>query len=182
MRNDLVLVLPTAEYEQQAINLIDEVSETDIDPDFRFAGFAHLNEYRNNFEKWLERVKYMSREDTVIAGHVPANTLFAVRKSDGKVVGIIDIRHRLNDYMLKYAGHIGYTVLPSERLKGYGYQQLMLALEFCKSIGLDRVLITCADENIASAKTIEKAGGVLENKVLNPHSGHYERRYWIELK
>ena len=181
MPYELVLVTPSIEYKQQAIALIDEVSAIDLDPDFRFAGFAHLSDYRDNFEKWLERLQNMTREETVAQGHVPANTFFAVRKSDGKVVGIVDVRHRLNDYMLKYAGHIGYTVLPSERRKGYGYQQLILALEFCKSIGLKRVLITCAEGNVASAKTIEKAGGVLENKILNTNSGHYERRYWIDV-
>ena len=179
---DLYLVAPSMKYEQQAINLIDEVSQTDFDPELRFAGFAHLQEYRNNFEKWLERLDNMSHEETVDTGHVPANTFFAVRKCDGKVIGIIDVRHRLNDYMLKFAGHIGYTVLPSERRKSYGHQQLMLALEFCKTLGLKRVLITCTDGNIASAKTIEKSGGVLENKIFNPDSGKYECRYWINIE
>ena len=181
MCDELVLVTPTLEHKQQAINLIVEVSSTDIDPNFRFAGFAHLDEYRYQYPQWLERIQNNTSEYTVPEGHVPANTFFAVRKSDGKIVGIIDVRHRLNDYMLKYAGHIGYTVLPSERRKGYGYQQLMLALEFCKSIGINRALLVCNDYNLASARTIEKAGGILENKIMNS-SGQYERRYWIELK
>lgn len=181
MLNELILITPTAEYEQQAVNLIDEVSVTDLDDNLRFAGFAHLQEYRDKFEEWLVRLRNMANEETVTVGHMPANTFFAVRKSDNKVVGIIDVRHRLNDYMLKYAGHIGYTVLPSERRKGYGYQQLLLALDFCKSIGISRVLITCNDYNIPSAKTIEKAGGVLENKIINPDSGELERRYWIDI-
>ena len=181
MKNELILVTPTAEYEQQAINLIDEVSATDVDPNLRFAGFAHLQEYRDSFAEWLVRLQNMAHEETVAVGHMPANTFFAVRKSDSKVVGIVDVRHRLNDYMLKYAGHIGYTVLPSERRKGYGYQQLVLALNFCKSIGIDRVLITCNDYNTASAKTIEKVGGVLENKIINPVNGELERRYWVDV-
>lgn len=179
--DDLVLISPNIEYEQQAINLIDEVSATDMDENFRFAGFAHLEEYRDNFTKWLDYLHAKTKQETAPAGHVSPNTFFAVRKSDGKVVGIIDVRHRLNDYLYKYSGHIGYTVLPSERRKGYGYQQLMLALQFCKSIGMDRALITCNDYNIARAKTIVKAGGVLENTILNPDSGEYERRYWIEI-
>ena len=177
---ELILVAPTMEYEQQAIQFIDEVDRVDLDPNNRFAGFAHLNEYRNNYADWLDYLERKQHEETVPEGHVPANTFFAVRKGDDKIVGIIDIRHKLNEYLLLYAGHIGYSVVPSERRKGYGYQQLLLALEFCKKLGIDRVLITCNDYNIGSYKTIEKAGGVLENKILNTHSGAIERRYWID--
>ena len=182
MDYDLILAVPTVEHEQQAINLIDEASATDIDPEMRFAGFANLAEYRDNYLGWLDLLKAHAYEETLPVGRVPASTFFSVRKSDGKVVGIIDIRHRLNDYLLNYAGHIGYTILPSERRNCYGYQQLMLALDFCKSIGINRVLITCADDNVASAKTIEKAGGVLENKILNTENGRCVRRYWVDAK
>lgn len=178
--NELILVAPSMEYEQQALNLIDEISTTDTDTNFKFAGCAHLQDYHNDYREWLIRLKNKLSEETVPAGHVTANTFFAVRKRDNKVVGIIDIRHKLNDYLLKYAGHIGYSVLPSERRKGYGYQQLVLALEFCKTLGIKRVLITCNDYNVASYKTIEKAGGVLENKIVNPESDALERRYWID--
>lgn len=178
---DLVLVSPTMEYEQQAISFIDEVLQTDLDENIRFAGFALLNAYRDNYGDWLKYLEKMSDEVTVVDGRVPANTFFAIRKTDNKIVGIIDIRRRLNDYLFLYAGHIGYTVLPSERQKGYGYQQLILALDFCKSVNISKVLIMCADYNVASYKTIEKAGGILETQIPNPHKNVLERRYWINI-
>ena len=95
--------------------------------------------------------------------------------------GIINVRHELNDYLFKYGGHIGYSILPSERRKGYAYKQLLLALEFCKELNIQKVLVTCVDYNIGSRKTIEKAGGILENNVFNPDKNVEERRYWIDI-
>lgn len=112
-------------------------------------------------------------------GYVTANTFFTVRKEDNKLVGIINIRHKLNNYLLNYGGHIGYSILPSERRKGYAYRQLLLGLNFCKKLNIDKVLVTCKEYNIGSIKTIEKAGGILENTIFNESKGVNERRYWI---
>ena len=95
------------------------------------------------------------------------------------MVGIIDIRHRLNDYLLKFGGNIGYSVRKSERRKGYAKTMLALGLEECRKLGLEKVLITCDKENIASAKTILACGGVLENEI--PEERRITQRYWIAL-
>lgn len=182
MEEELILVVPSEEYKEQAINLIEEVDKVDVDPNIRFSGFNSLEEYKENYEEWLTYIDNQLNKETIPQGLVTANTFFTIRKSDNKLVGIINIRHELNDYLFNYGGHIGYSVLPSERRKGYAYKQLILGLEFCKSLNIEKVLVTCVEYNIGSSKTIEKAGGVLENIVFNPNKQTNERRYWIENK
>ena len=182
MEDELILVKPSIEYKEQAINLIKEVEQVDTDEKVRYSGFSGLQEYKNNYEDWLKRIDKYEKKENLPEGRVPASVFFSVRKRDNKLVGIIDIRHELNDYLYNYGGHIGYTILPSERRKGYAYKQLMLGLKVCKKIHIARVLITCLDYNIGSSKTIEKAGGVLENIVQKKDEGKTLKRYWISLK
>ncbi len=110
---------------------------------------------------------------------VPSTLLFLTDDAETKLFGAIDIRHRLNDYLLAFGGHIGYGIVPSERRKGYAKVQLGLALPVAKSLGLARVLITCDDGNAGSARTIEALGGVLEDK--RAENGALTRRYWIDI-
>ena len=184
MKDELILVKPSIEYKKQAINFIEEMELDQVNTNERkyYPGFSGLQEYKNNYEKWLEKIDSYTKKETLPEDKVIGSVFFSVRKSDNKVVGIINIRHEFNDYLYNYGGHIGYSILPSERRKGYGYEQLKLGLEFCKSIGIKRVLITCLDNNIGSSKTIEKAGGVLENVVREEQEGKMLKRYWISLK
>ncbi|MBR2176691.1 MAG: GNAT family N-acetyltransferase, partial [Clostridia bacterium] len=94
--------------------------------------------------------------------------------------GAVNIRHYLNDYLLKEGGHIGDGIRPSERRKGYATEMVRLALIECKKLGIDRVLMVCDKDNIGSAKSILKNGGVLEDEFLNEY-GDIEQRYWIDL-
>ncbi|MDE7454266.1 MAG: GNAT family N-acetyltransferase, partial [Clostridia bacterium] len=98
-------------------------------------------------------------------------------------IGQIAIRHELNDALLKYGGHIGYGIRCSCWGKGYGIKMLNLALKKAKHMGLNKVLITCDNDNYASAKVIENNNGILENIVDNIIGGKpiQTRRYWIEL-
>ncbi len=95
---------------------------------------------------------------------------------------MIQVRHRFNEYLEKYAGHIGYSVRPSERRKGYAKHMLALVLPFCRALGLERVLISCHDTNEASRRTILANGGVYESTVFHPDDGGMLERYWIDLK
>lgn len=100
---------------------------------------------------------------------------------DAEVVGFVSIRHELNDFLLAVGGHVGYAVRPSRRRRGYAHAALALALERCRELGIERVLVTCDDDNVGSYRTIEAAGGVLENVVPSNEDGAPpKRRYWIE--
>jgi predicted acetyltransferase len=87
----------------------------------------------------------------------------------------------LNDFLEKYGGHIGYSVRPSERHRGYAKEMLKMALPFCRQIGIDKILITCIDGNIGSEKTILANGGVYETTVHEPNENVDLKRYWIAL-
>jgi len=97
------------------------------------------------------------------------------------VLGFLQVRHEFNDYLSQFGGHIGYSVRPTERRKGYAKEMLKMALPYCQEIGLDRVLITCIDGNIGSEKTILANGGVYESTVYEPNEKEYLKRFWITI-
>ncbi len=134
----------------------------------------------NNFEEFLEVVQ--SFENNPPAGRVNAS-LFFVMKNE-KIIGAVDIRHEIesNEYLKNFGGHIGYGIIPIERGKWYATEALRLALHEAKNLitDNDQVLLVCLDNNIASAKVIEKNWGILEGKVIDMN-GKFRRRYWIEL-
>ena len=132
-------------------------------------------------KKWLEQVISYTDPATVPEGKVLATQFLAVRGSDGGLVGMIQVRHYFNEYLEKYAGHIGYSVRPCERRKGYAKEMLRLALPYCKGLGLDRVLISCEPGNEGSRRTILSNGGVYESTVHEPSEDIDLERYWITL-
>ncbi len=89
------------------------------------------------------------------------------------------MRHELNDALLHAGGHIGYGIRPAARRRGLATWALSRMLGEARALGLDRVLLVCADGNTASARTIERSGGVLED--VRPTELGPARRYWIEL-
>ena len=129
----------------------------------------------------IQKMKDASDETKLPEGWVKAYQYFAV--DDDKFVGLLSIRTRLTDNLLKYGGHIGYAVNPKYWNMGYGTKILELGLKIAKEIGINKVLITCDDDNIGSYRIIEKNGGALENKVENTDQGEtfLTRRYWIDL-
>ena len=129
-------------------------------------GDAGLNRIEE-FEEWLLKVTADTNKDTCEKGRWPASLYLTYRLSDNKLVGMIQIRHILTEYLFNYGGHIGDCVRPSERGKGYGTEQIGLALEKCRELGMDKVLITCDSTNIASSKVIEKMYGSLQNEVYD---------------
>ena len=97
----------------------------------------------------------------------------------GDYLGAIDLRHYLNDVLLDVGGHIGYSVRPSFRRRGLATWALGSVLPEARALGLDRVLVTCDDDNTGSARSIERNGGVLED--VRATDAGVKRRYWITL-
>lgn len=113
------------------------------------------------------------------ADMVPDSTFLCLEEESGQMVGAVNIRHWLNDSLLLNGGHIGDGVRPSRRREGIGTRMVALALEECRRMDIQRVLMVCDRENVASRKTIQRNGGVLENEVLV--DGVLEQRFWIAL-
>jgi len=116
-------------------------------------------------------------------GYVSDTTFWLV--DNDRFIGEIGIRHELTPALEKYGGNIGYEVRCSETRKGYGTLMLAMALPYCRDeLGMDKVLITCDDDNIGSITVIEKNGGVLQDRILNhlDRGTVLTRRYWIDLK
>jgi len=112
-------------------------------------------------------------------GFVPYSTFFCLDEERNLFVGAVNIRHYLNGSLLLNGGHIGDGVRPSERRKGIATKMIGLALEECKKIGLDKVLMVCDKKNIGSAKSIVNNGGILENEILVENI--VEQRYWLNI-
>jgi predicted acetyltransferase len=119
------------------------------------------------------------RGDRLQSGWVPATTWFAAE--DDRLVAVANLRHRLTPELRRFGGHVGYSVRPSERGKGYATALLQAVKPVARGRGLRRLLVTCDPENRASARVIEKCGGRLENVSFYAPAGHSVCRYWIAL-
>ena len=173
---ELILVKPTREYASQ----IAQYRQEFLDAGDSMDGCGSLGRMENPFD-FIKKCKDNESPDTLPEGLVLATQFMLVRKSDDKVVGMIQIRHYFNDYLAKFGGHIGYSVRPSERRRGYAKEMLKMALPFCREIGLEKVLITCIDGNIGSEKTILANGGVYEYTAHEPNENKNLKRFWITL-
>ena len=123
-----------------------------------------------------------TRPETCPPDKVLATQFLYVRESDSKILGMIQIRHYLNELLERWGGHIGYSVRPSERRKGYAKAMLAAALDYCKTdLELTRVMVSCNTDNEASRRTILANGGVYENTVWCEEEQAHVERYWITL-
>jgi predicted acetyltransferase len=173
---DMTLMKPTFEYATQ----IFEYRQEFLDSEDSMDGCGPLRRCKNP-EEYLTICKQYENPETVPEDLVPATQFLLIRQCDNRLVGMIQIRHCFNEYLEKYAGHIGYSIRPSERKKGYAKRMLKMALPFCKELGLQKVLISCNDTNIGSEKTIIANGGVYESTVTEPNTNRDLKRFWIEL-
>ena len=144
----------------------------------RMDGTSALDQY-DDFDAWLANVRNHEYPETVPTGHVTGTEYLALDEHE-HLVGMTNLRHYLNDYLLTYGGHIGYSVRPSERKNGYATQMLRLTLGKAKARGIEKVRICCDHYNIASAKAIRANGGVLEDEAYDSLDGMLTQRYWIE--
>ena len=169
---ELLLVQPSKEYADR----IDEYrSEFSLDGprmtyfENRIPGMDHLEEYET-VDEWLQYTETMEGK---------ISWYMAVRKSDNRIIGFSCLRHKLeyDDDDIEFASHIGYSIRPSERCKGYAKEQLRLVLKEAKKLGFNTVRLVCSDRNIGSNRTIAACGGRYVDSLFGEESGITINRY-----
>ncbi len=170
---NIKLILPTLEYKDKVLAYKADFIKNGDSMDGT-AGLWDAQTFEDWFSAWQDNLS----EETVRSELVPATTFLAVDEADN-ICGMIDIRHRLNEYLLNFGGHIGYSVIKAQRRKGVATKMLALALNECVKLGISKVLVTCDKGNIASARTIINNNGVFENELVE--NGKITQRYWITL-
>lgn len=167
----LRLVKASTEYRSQISDMMEEwynYGEKIIPYAIRRLDYRDFENYCRNLE---------IRDEN--SGLVPDSTFFCLDEEQNIMVGAVNIRHYLNESLLLNGGHIGDGVRPSQRRKGIATRMIALALEECRKLGIEKVLMVCDKENIGSAKSIINNGGILENEV--EVDGVLEQRYWIDI-
>jgi len=178
---ELFLLEPCAEYAEDIWAFRQEILDFDAGSNDQFAGCMSLNS-SSSAEEWIEICRLRKSEETCgsVGTSVPSHMFLAVRKSDNRIVGIIDLRHHINHPILgTWGGHCGYSVRPSERGKGYAKEMLRLNRSNAKKLGIDRMLVVCDEDNFASEKTIIANGGVFEKAI--DVDGTRMKRYWVPV-
>lgn len=141
-------------------------------------GTAFL-EVTEEFEDWLNVLKKNFDPDTVMEGYVPAST-YMVLNDDNEIIGMVDIRHKLNEHLEKFSGNISYSIAKKFRNQGYATEMLRKAIDICQVYGIDDVLVTCDKTNLAGIRTIEKNNGKFENEI--DRGDKIINRYWINTQ
>ena len=174
------LELPTIERKQEALDYLQEHVDNGSD----LNGTGGLKDCLEGitYEEWLDDViKFQEKEYAESKNKVPGTTFFTIRESDNKIVGMVNLRHYLNDYLKNFGGHIGYGIRPTERRKGYAKIQLYLCLLEAKKLKIDRVRIDCIDTNIGSEKTMQALGGIYERSTYIKEKNKTLKKYWINV-
>jgi predicted acetyltransferase len=138
-----------------------------------------LEEIAPNFSTFVQYLHTQTDRTRIQPGLVPSSELWLVEGSN--YLGMLRLRHELNERLLQKGGHIGYAIRPSYRKQGYGKLILKYGLEQAKAFGFERVLVTCDQDNRSSRTIIESNGGVLENIIPVEGWPTLVRRYWIRL-
>lgn len=167
----LKLVKLEFQYYPQLIEMMDEWTAVDRDT----LPWAIQKCDYHNYEEYVNILEIKENDGK----YVPDTTLFCLDTERNILVGAVNIRHCLSEYLLRCGGHIGDGIRPGERGKGLGTQLVALALQECKKLGISKVLMCCNKNNIASARTIIKNNGILENEVMV--DSVEIQRYWIEM-
>ncbi len=163
----MLLVKPSLKYKRSFQNalkeFITEGRKTEGDP--------------KDIEGYLKKTRLFDKGVNLPKGKVPASTFWLIDKSS--FIGRVSIRKKLNKNLRAQGGHIGYAIRPSKRKMGYGSKILELALKKTKKLHINKVLITCNENNLASQKIIEKNGGQLHKRGV--YDGVKIRLYYIKL-
>ncbi|MEK3886504.1 GNAT family N-acetyltransferase [Bacillus sp. FSL K6-3431] len=132
----------------------------------------------SNFEKMVQFLIDNEKGVNLPEGWVPDSTYWLLN-NDRRIIGVVNIRHQLSEFLLNSGGHIGYGIRPSERRKGFATKLLSLSLEKSKDLGINKVLVVCDKTNIGSFKVITKNGGNPDSDFIE-ENGNIVKRFWIE--
>ena len=182
IKEELELVEPGINYADDIWAFRQEVLDSDSENEDQFAGCLSLD-ISKTAEEWINICVLRKNKDTCqsVGTTVPSHMFLAIRKSDNRIVGIIDLRHHIDHPILgTWGGHCGYTVRPSERGKGYAKEMLRLNIEKAQKLGIEEMLVPCNEGNTASEKTILANGGVFEKCIDVDGTGM--KRYWIRTE
>lgn len=159
--------IPSIARKNEAIEYINEFYEYKSD----INGTGGLQRFLNDYEGWLVKLEEDYKREPN-EEKVPARTYFLIRSNDNKIIGMINIRLALNERLKKYGGHIGYSIRPKERGKGYNKINLYLGLKICKEHGIEKVFMDADKENPASWKTMEALGGINIREYYDDENAH----------
>ena len=179
----LRLVKAAQEHEFEALSFIAEFVKVGEGNDIHgSAGLDKFLAFNWGYQAWLQEIEQQDGENDLGYKRVPSTVFFLMNEQQSEILGMINIRHQLNEHLMQIGGHIGYGIRPSKRRQGLATAMLGLALSETKKLGIEKALITCYQDNIASARTIQKNGGQLENEFLDKKTNRIIQRYWITLK
>ncbi|HIT10774.1 MAG TPA: GNAT family N-acetyltransferase [Candidatus Onthousia faecigallinarum] len=172
--------IPSLERKNEIIEYLDEFVKYGSD----INGSGSLDKIYDGytFEEALDRCLKMEDEEYAKSvGRCQGRTFLLIRENDNKIVGTINVRWNLNEAMLRFGGHIGYGIRPTERRKGYNKINLYLGMLEAKKVGLEKVMLDCDVNNLGSDKTLKALGGKLERTEVDPSDGILTNVYWFNV-
>ncbi len=172
--------IPSLERKNEIIEYLDEFVK--YGSDINGSGSLDKIYYGYTFEEALDRcLKTEDEEYAKSVGRCQSRTFLLIRENDNKIVGTINVRWNLNEAMLRFGGHIGYGIRPTERRKGYNKINLYLGMLEAKKVGLEKVMLDCDVNNLGSDKTLKALGGKLERTEVDPSDGILTNVYWFNV-
>lgn len=172
--------IPSLERKNEIIEYLDEFVK--YGSDINGSGSLDKIYYGYTFEEALDRCLKMEDEEYAKSvGRCQSRTFLLIRENDNKIVGTINVRWNLNEAMLRFGGHIGYGIRPTERRKGYNKINLYLGMLEAKKVGLEKVMLDCDVNNLGSDKTLKALGGKLERTEVDPSDGILTNVYWFDV-
>lgn len=172
--HQLSLIKPTVNLKEEYLSFYEEWldSKEDMVP-------WVIKKDPSNFEAMVNFLNDNEQGRNLPEGWVPDSTFWLINENK-RILGVVNIRHRLTEILLNSGGHIGYGIRPSERRKGYATKLLSLALEKSKEVGIRKALVLCNEDNIGSFKTIINNGGIPDSDFVE-EDGNIIKRFWIEI-